>query len=226
MDKFLYSLVGDEYKETVDYKREIKELNEIFDIILYLCNNVNYERIKKLCINLIENNDYYNEPYDISNVNSQNIETDDILKYIKDNQEDIIKQIGNLQANLSTFKDIFYEQSDFEDQLKLINNKLENIKNLLKSNDNEKDNNEEDNDEDIKFNIILIDKNSSIYSNYKSFKKYLFKNLHCIEELTPENELDFNTSLKKKYIKESSKILKVVKQNFKDIDEQLNKLNN
>ena len=222
MDEFLYSLVGEEYKETVDYKKEIKELNEILDIILYLCNNVNYERIKNLCINLIENNDYYNEPDDVSNIDSQNIETDDIREYIKDNEKDIKKQIENLQANLSTFNDTYNIRYDFEDQLKLINNKLENIKNLLKSNDNEKDNNEEDNDEDIKFNIILIDKNSFIYSNYKSFKKNLFKNLHCIEELTPENELEFNTSLKKKYIKESSKILKVVKQFFKDVDEQLN----
>ena len=221
MDKFLYSLVGEEYRKTVDYKKEIKELNEILDIILYLCNNVNYERIKKLCINLIENNDYYNEPYDISNVNSQNIETDDILKYIKDNQEDIIKQIEKLKEKINIINK--YEgQHDYEDQQKFMENKLENIKNLdiFKSDGNE--DNDEDNDEDIKFNIILIDKNSSIYSNYIIFKKYLFKNLHCIEELTPENELEFNNNLKDEYYKELKKILKEVKKNFKKVSDQLN----
>ena len=217
MDKFLYSLVGEGYKKNLDYKKEIKELNEILDIILYLCNNVNYERIKKLCINLIENNDYYNEPYDISNVNSQNIETDDILKYIKDNQEDIIKQIKKLQEKYKIFK-TYEDQVDYDDQQKFIENKLENIQNLdiFKSDGNE------DNDEDIKFNIILIDKNSSIYSNYLIFKKYLFKNLHCIEELTPENELEFNNNLKDKYYKELNKILKEVKKNFKKVSDQLN----
>lgn len=217
MDKFLYSLVGEGYRKNLDYKKEIKELNEILDIILYLCNNVNYERIKKLCINLIENNDYYNEPYDISNVNSQNIETDDILKYIKDNQEDIIKQIKKLQEKYKIFK-TYEDQVDYDDQQKFIENKLENIQNLdiFKSDGNE------DNDEDIKFNIILIDKNSSIYSNYLIFKKYLFKNLHCIEELTPENELEFNNNLKDKYYKELNKILKEVKKNFKKVSDQLN----
>ena len=221
MDKFLYSLVGEGYRKNLDYKKEIKELNEILDIILYLCNNVNYERIKKLCINLIENNDYYNEPYDISNVNSQNIETDDILKYIKDNQEDIIKQIKKLQEKYKIFK-TYEDQVDYDDQQKFIENKLENIQNLdiFKSDGNE--DNDEDNDEDIKFNIILIDKNSSIYSNYLIFKKYLFKNLHCIEELTPENELEFNNNLKDKYYKELNKILKEVKKNFKKVSDQLN----
>ena len=221
MDKFLYSLVGEGYRKNLDYKKEIKELNEILDIILYLCNNVNYERIKKLCINLIENNDYYNEPYDISNVNSQNIETDDILKYIKDNQEDIIKQIKKLQEKYKIFK-TYEDQVDYDDQQKFIENKLENIKNLdiFKSDGNE--DNDEDNDEDIKFNIILIDKNSSIYSNYLIFKKYLFKNLHCIEELTPENEFEFNNNLKDEYYKELKKILKEVKKNFKKVSDQLN----
>lgn len=221
MDEILYSLVGEEYKETVDYKKEIKELNEIFDIILYLCNNVNYERIKKLCINLIENNDYYNEPYDISNVNSQNIETDDILKYIKDNQEDIIKQIEKLKEKINIINK-YEDQPDYDDQQKFMENKLENIKNLdiFKSDGNE--DNDEDNDEDIKFNIILIDKNSSIYSNYLIFKKYLFKNLHCIEELTPENEFEFNNNLKDEYYKELKKILKEVKKNFKKVSDQLN----
>lgn len=225
MDKFLYSLVGEEYRETVDYKKEIKELNEILDIILYLCNNVNYERIKKLCINLIENNDYYNEPYDISNVNSQNIETDDILKYIKDNQEDIIKQIEKLKEKYKIIEK-YEKQHDYDDQQKFIENKFENIKNLdiFKSDGNEdnEEDKEEDNKEDIKFNIILIDKNSSIYSNYKFFKKYLFKNLHCIEELIPENELEFNNDLKNEYYKEISKILKEVKKIFKKVSEQLN----
>ena len=221
MDKIIYSLVGEKYKETVDYKKEIKELNEILDIILYLSNNVNYERIKKLCINLIENNNYYNEPYDISNVNSQNIETDDILKYIKDNQEDIIKQIKKLQEKYNIIEK-YEDQPDYDDQKKFMENKFENIKNLdiFKSDGNE--DNEEDNNEDIKFNIILIDKNSSIYLNYKFFKKYLFKNLHCIEELTPENELEFNNNLKDEYYKELKKILKEVKKIFKKVSDQLN----
>ena len=221
MDKFLYSLVGEGYRKNLDYKKEIKELNEILDIILYLCNNVNYERIKKLCINLIENNDYYNEPYDISNVNSQNIETDDILKYIKDNQEDIIKQIEKLKEKINIINK-YEDQPDYDDQQKFMENKLENIKNLdiFKSDGNE--DNDEDNDEDIKFNIILIDKNSSIYSNYLIFKKYLFKNLHCIEELTPENEFEFNNNLKDEYYKELKKILKEVKKNFKKVSDQLN----
>ena len=48
MEVILKNFLGDDYKEyenKINYNKDIKELNNILDKILYSYNNVNYKRI-------------------------------------------------------------------------------------------------------------------------------------------------------------------------------------
>jgi hypothetical protein len=236
MDNILYKIVDKKYHIRIEYNKLIKELNEILNIILYLCNNVNYERIKNLFINLIENNDYYDDITEISEFDKSeyitiiNQKINNINKYILNNNENIITQINNLIDKYNELvkykeenKDIISE-TDFQYQNENIINKINNIKSILTNSDNQEET------DIINFNITLIDKNSYIFAAYPTFKLFLFKNLHCVEELTEEqkkgNYEDINKLLTDNYNLLSKDVLVNIKNNntmmIKNITDFLN----
>jgi len=221
MDNILYKIVDKKYHIRIEYNKLIKELNEILNIILYLCNNVNYERIKNLFINLIENNDYYDDITEICEFDKSeyitiiNQKINNINKYILNNNENIITQITNLIDKYNELvkykeenKDIISE-TDFQYQNENIINKINNIKSILTNSDNQEET------DIINFNITLIDKNSYIFAAYPTFKLFLFKNLHCVEELTEEHKKgdykDINKLLTDNYNLLSKDVLENIK---------------
>ena len=58
MNEFLNSVIGEEYKDYIEYKDLFKKLNEKLDVILYLCDNVSNNRIQ----NFIIKNPQYRRP--------------------------------------------------------------------------------------------------------------------------------------------------------------------
>ena len=227
MEVILKNFLGDDYKEyenKINYNKDIKELNNILDKILYSYNNVNYKRIKNLYINIIENYDYKNED-DFSNFDKFDINTNDSEAYIKTNNDEINKQIDNFNKKYKIFKKFEYHKKEniknVEEQNKYLINKLENIISKLNIHD-----------DNINFNIILINDKSSLYSLYYFLKKGLFKNLHCIEanESTSENEENEEDGENEEdeednVIKINKKLREIYDNNFdKKLEEQKKKL--
>jgi|688.fasta_scaffold193524_3 hypothetical protein len=210
MNDILISFLGDEYKEYIEYKGFFKKLNENLDVILYLCNNLSNDRIKNYIINSIENGDYYDNYDDlgegISVIDENDIfekitkgdEYNKMLDYAHKNLENISKMYSEFAEeymNIIKYNDEKYnnEKYDLDKQKLYISDKFENIVSkletlkIVKSKD------------DIKFNIILIDKESFI--DYKAFKR-LFKNLHIQEKSNIGNDkilLEFKEKLAKIY---------------------------
>jgi hypothetical protein len=198
MNNILNSFLGVEYKDYIEYKELFKKLNEKLDVILYLCNNVSKDRIKDYIINTIECGDYYDNYEDlgegISVIDDNDIfekittgeEYNNMLQYTDDNLKNIYKMYNKFaeeymnieKYNEDTYKDPKY---DLEKQKIYIGEKLEIIVSKLETLKIEKSK------DDIKFNIILIDKDS--FLDYKVFKR-LFKNLHIIEKLTIGSDKD------------------------------------
>ena len=195
MDVFLTFFLGKDYERKINYNKDIKKLNNILDKILYFCNNINYKRIKNLYINIIENYDYKNED-DFSNFDKVLIDTNDSDAYIKRNNKEINKEIGNFNKEYIKFIGLDYHKKkkikNVEEQNKYLINKLKNIISKLNIHDDNEEKEEKEEDENINFNIILINDKSSLYLLYNILKKGLFKNLHCIEsnESTSEDGED------------------------------------
>jgi hypothetical protein len=205
MKDILISFLGDEYKEYIEYKGFFKKLNENLDVILYLCNNLSNDRIKNYIINSIENGDYYDNYDDlgegISVIDENDIfekitkgdEYNKMLDYAHKNLENIYKMYSEFAEEYMNIIKYNNEKYDLDKQKLYISDKFENIVSkletlkIVKSKD------------DIKFNIILIDKESFI--DYKAFKR-LFKNLHIQEKSNIGNDkilLEFKEKLTKIY---------------------------
>ena len=190
METYFLNLLGDDYRFKISYKNEIKELNKILDMILYLCNNVDYNRIKNLYINIIENYDYNDDEYsNFDNFDQINTNAKDSEKYIEENKLEIEKQIENFRTNYTIFKNYNKNNkiTDYNDQNNNLINKLDNIISKLNILD---DIDDKDDKDDIIFNIRLINNKSFLYDYYKQLKSGLLKNLHRIEdnESSTENE--------------------------------------
>jgi hypothetical protein len=198
MNNILNSFLGVEYEDYIEYKDFFKKLNEKLDVILYLCSNVSNDRIKDYIINTIECGDYYDNYEDlgegISIIDDNDIfdkittgeEYENMLEYTADNLNNIYKIYSEFaeeyikieKYNEDTYKDPKY---DLEKQLIYISEKLENIVSKLETLKIEKSK------DDIKFNIILIDKDS--FLDYRVFKR-MFKNLHIVEKSNLGNDKD------------------------------------
>jgi hypothetical protein len=198
MNDLLISFLGVEYEDYIEYKDFFKKLNEKLDVILYLCNNVSNDRIKDYIINTIECGDYYDNYEDlgegISVIDDNDIfdkittgeEYENMLEYTADNLNNIYKIYSEFaeeyikieKYNEDTYKDPKY---DLEKQKIYIGEKLENIVSKLETLKIEKSK------DDIKFNIILIDKDS--FLDYRVFKR-MFKNLHIVEKSNLGNDKD------------------------------------
>jgi hypothetical protein len=230
MDVILSKFIDKDYEIRIKYNKDIKELNEYLNIILYLCNNVNYERIKMLFINLIENDNYYDNTTELSDFKlTNNIKVQDIDKYIENNNDDIYDQLKKFNNKYDDFIETYKNknndiitETDFKNQNQNIKNKLSNIISILTIIDNQEHS-------DINFNIILIDKNSYIFTSYQLFKSYLFKNLHCVEEFSEdEKKGDFNVinqKLKIIYDKLSYDVLEKILILNKKLITQIEKIN-
>jgi hypothetical protein len=198
MNNILNSFLGVEYEDYIEYKELFKKLNEKLDVILYLCSNVSNDRIKDYIIITIECGDYYDNYEDlgegISIIDDNDIfdkittgeEYENMLEYTADNLNNIYKIYSEFAEeyikienyNEDTYKDPKY---DLEKQLIYISEKLENIVSKLETLKIEKSK------DDIKFNIILIDKDS--FLDYRVFKR-MFKNLHIVEKSNLGNDKD------------------------------------
>jgi hypothetical protein len=198
MNELLISFLGVEYEDYIEYKDFFKKLNEKLDVILYLCSNVSNDRIKDYIINTIECGDYYDNYEDlgegISVIDDNDIfdkittgeEYENMLEYTADNLNNIYKIYSEFaeeyikieKYNEDTYKDPKY---DLEKQKIYIGEKLENIVSKLETLKIEKSK------DDIKFNIILIDKDS--FLDYRVFKR-MFKNLHIVEKSNLGNDKD------------------------------------
>ena len=199
METYFINWLGDDYRFKISYKNEIKELNKILDMILYLCNNVDYNRIKKLYINIIENYDYNDDEY--SNFdNFEHIKTNakDSEKYIEENKLEIEKQFENFKEKYTEFKNYNKNDkiTDYNDQNNNLINKLDNIISKLNIIDDIDDKDGKDDIDDIIFNIRLINNKSFLYDYYKLLKLGLLKNLHCIEDNESSTENEENEVLK------------------------------
>lgn len=223
MNEFLNSVIGEEYKDYIEYKDLFKKLNEKLDVILYLCDNVSNNRIQNFIINKIESGDYYD--YDDEELGISNIDENDIFKkivtgedyekmleYIQSNLKNIdkkndefIEEFKKFDASKDTYKDPKY---DLENQMRYIKEKLYLIVTKLGETKIENSN------DAIKFNIILINKDS--FLDYKVFKK-LFKNLHIIEKSTSGNEKDL--------IDFKEKLMNIYNLTYEDISGKLEKYN-
>jgi len=223
MNKLLISVIGEEYKDYIEYKELFKKLNENLDVILYLCDNVSNNRIQNFIINKIESGDYYD--YDDEELGISNIDENDIFKkivtgkdykkmleYIQSNltninkkNDEFIEEFKKLGATNETYKDPKY---DLENQIRYIKEKLDLIVTKLGETkiENLKD--------DIKFNIILINKES--FLDYKVFKQF-FKNLHIIEKSTSGNDKDL--------IDFKEKLMNIYNLTYEDISGKLEKYN-
>ena len=197
METYFLNLLGDDYRFKISYKNEIKELNKILDMILYLCNNVDYNRIKNLYINIIENYDYNDDEYsNFDNFDQINTNAKDSEKYIEENKLEIEKQIENFRTNYTIFKNYNKNNkiTDYNDQNNNLINKLDNIisklDNIISKLNILDDIDDKDDKDDIIFNIRLINNKSFLYDYYKQLKSGLLKNLHRIEdnESSTENE--------------------------------------
>jgi hypothetical protein len=217
MDAFLLGFLNDDdYRDKIEYNKKIKELNNILDKILYLCNNISYKRIKYLYINIIENYNYYDEEDSYSNFDkyitdpNKLIDTTDSDEDIKKTHKEINEQIEIFKDKYENFLNLEYDKKDniknLEDQNNYLINKLDNIISTLNilDKDDEKD--------DIYFNIYLINKKSFLYISigYYILKNCLLKNLHCIkvEESLFENEEKDNL------IKINKKLIDIYNKNF------------
>ena len=198
MNDLLISFLGEEYKDYIEYKDLFKKLNEKLDVVLYLCDNVSTTRIKSYIINTIECGDYYDNYEDLGEGVSI-IDDDDIfdkittgeeykkmLEYTVDNLNNIYKKYNEFAeeyVNIEKYNDDTYKDPkyDLEKQKLYIGEKLEIIVSKLETLKIEKSK------DDIKFNIILIDKDS--FLDYKVFKR-MFKNLHIIEKSTLGSDKD------------------------------------
>ena len=112
------------------------------------------------------------------------------LKNIDKKNDEFIEEFKKFDASKDTYKDPKY---DLENQMRYIKEKIDLIVTKLGETKIENSN------DDIKFNIILINKDS--FLDYKVFKK-LFKNLHIIEKSTSGNDkdlIDFKEKLKNIY---------------------------
>ena len=194
METYFLNLLGDDYRDKIEYNKKIKELNKILDMILYLCNNVDYNRIKNLYINIIENYDYDedDEYSNFDNFDQINTNAKDSEKYIEENKLEIEKQIENFRTNYTIFKNYNKNDkiTDYNDQNNNLINKLDNIISKLNIIDDIDDKDDKDDKDDIIFNIRLINNKSFLYDYYKQLKSGLLKNLHRIEdnESSTENE--------------------------------------
>jgi len=243
MDTILLKFLNDEYKDKIEYNKKIKELNNILDKILYLCNNINYKRIKNLYINIIENYNYYNEEDGFSKFENY-IDTKE-TKYndeeIEKNHQEINKQIKNFEKNNNEFKKLEYYKkdniTDFQYQNNYLINKLNNIistLNILDEKDENDEKDEKDKKENINFNIYLINKNSflNIFIGYHILKNGLLKNLHFIkvndtiigneEENEEKNEiLKINKKLNNIYITKFNERIKKQKKKIEGIKDKI-----
>ena len=112
MNEFLNSVIGEEYKDYIEYKDLFKKLNEKLDVILYLCDNVSNNRIQNFIINKIESGDYYD--YDDEELGISNIDENDIFKKIVSG-EDYEKMLEYIQSNL---KNIDKKNDEFIEEFK------------------------------------------------------------------------------------------------------------
>jgi len=225
MNDLLISFLGEEYKDYIEYKDLFKKLNEKLDVVLYLCDNVSNDRIKNYIINTIECGDYYDNYEDlgegVSIIDDNDIfdkittgeEYKKLLEYTADNLNNIYKKYNEFAeeyVNIEKYNDDTYKDPKYDlekqkmyigEKLEIIVSKLETLK-IEKSKDN------------IKFNIILIDKDS--FLDYKVFKR-IFKNLHIIEKSNRENDKDL--------IEFKGTLTNIYNQIFLDLSREFNEYN-
>ena len=225
MNDLLISFLGEEYKDYIEYKDLFKKLNEKLDVVLYLCDNVSNDRIKNYIINTIECGDYYDNYEDlgegVSIIDDNDIfdkittseEYKKLLEYTADNLNNIYKKYNEFAeeyVNIEKYNDDTYKDPKYDlekqkmyigEKLEIIVSKLETLK-IEKSKDN------------IKFNIILIDKDS--FLDYKVFKR-IFKNLHIIEKSNRENDKDL--------IEFKGNLTNIYNQIFLDLSREFNEYN-
>lgn len=225
MNDILISFLGEEYKDYIEYKDLFKKLNEKLDVVLYLCDNVSNDRIKNYIINTIECGDYYDNYEDlgegVSIIDDNDIfdkittgeEYKKMLEYTADNLNNIYKKYNEFAeeyVNIEKYNDDTYKDPKYDlekqkmyigEKLEIIVSKLETLK-IEKSKDN------------IKFNIILIDKDS--FLDYKVFKR-IFKNLHIIEKSNRENDKDL--------IEFKGTLTNIYNQIFLDLSREFNEYN-
>jgi hypothetical protein len=245
MDEFLLGFLNDDdYRNKIEYNKKIKELNNILDKILYLCNNFSYKRIKYLYINIIEHYNYYDDDDRYSNFDKyikdpekliDTKETNDSDKAIKKTHKEINKQIENFKDKYNEFSMLEYDKKDniknFQDQNNYLINKLDNIISTLNILD------KDDDKDDIYFNIQLINKKSILYNilGYSILKNGLLKNVHIndddlesiSEKKEKENLKKINNKLINIYNKNFNFLLKMRKEEIegkKGIKEKIEEL--
>jgi hypothetical protein len=223
MNDILTYIIGEEYEDYIKYKDLFKILNEILDTILYLCNNVSNDRLKQYIINTIEYEEYYEDLGEGNLIIDDNAifekitngkEYKKMLNYIDNNLININKIYNEFYVkykNIDNYNDDKYKDPKYDlvKQKIYISEKLEIIVNgldILKIEDSK--------EVEIKFNIILISKDSFI--DYKFFKNF-FKNLHIIDNSTPGYDKDSNIFIEK--------LLNIYNLIFKDVLKKFNDYN-
>ena len=183
MNDILTYIIGEEYEDYIKYKDLFKILNEILDTILYLCNNVSNDRLKQYIINTIEYEEYYEDLGEGNLIIDDNAifekitngkEYKKMLNYIDNNLININKIYNEFYVkykNIDNYNDDKYKDPKYDlvKQKIYISEKLEIIVNgldILKIEDSK--------EVEIKFNIILISKDSFI--DYK----FIFKVCYII----------------------------------------------
>jgi hypothetical protein len=228
MNDIIIYFIGVEYEDYIIYKDLFKILNEILDTILYLCDNVLNDRIKQYIINTIEYEEYYQDlgegfsiidDNDIFEKITNGKEYNKMLEYINSNLSNINKKYEDFDIkykDIAIYNDDKYKDPkyDLSKQKLYISEKLENIISKLEILKMEKS------EEDVKFNIILINKDS--FLDYKFFKQF-FKNLHIIENSTIGYDKDL-IKFKEKLLNIYDKIFKDISKKCKDYNLKIDKL--
>ena len=211
------------------YTDKLAELSNIFNELIYLCDNFDIRRLDKFIINIIENYDYYiledesNENSDgYSNIDDYDKLSRDILRtdeyirmieFINDNFTKMYEKYTLFINNIDSLTSIYLEDlkqanvsiiENFKNEYDAVILNLELLEQKLsyipyKDKDNEEDK------KSIYINVLLVTNNSIMYGiGYNFFKSYFNKNLHVIKkdtyDITYSDEKEFNNKINKIYL--------------------------
>jgi hypothetical protein len=211
----------DEHFQYNTYIKNINDINDNIDELLYVSKTLDYKRITIFLGKIIVTYNFYkhiDETDDTSEAYSVMDDTDELINNITDCEEYINmiiflknykKLIENtykkLLANIENIDKYKTEPlnklivNDYKNNNKLITSKVEDLKKLIDFNSNNKLTPETE--ENLNLDIKLITKNDiiCIINYYSVYKNCFYKNLHVINEenynVTKENIKDFKKIL-------------------------------
>jgi hypothetical protein len=210
------------------YTDKLAELSNIFNELIYLCDNFDINRLDKFIISIIENYDFYileDENDELSNGYSDLDDdyklSEDILacdeyinmiEYINENFKKMYEKYTLYINKIESLSNIYLEDlrqvnvsviENFKSEYNAVIFNLELLEQQLSYIPNE--NNIVDKKGIFNIDVLLITNNSIMYGfGYNFLKSYFIKNLHVINkdtyDITYSDQTEFNNKINKIYL--------------------------